>query len=46
MIICDCGGAHVDVEAPRQGPRLTLGSPKESGLENLWEVQKKVGWGT
>ena len=36
MIICDCGGAHVDVEAPRQGPRLTLGSlPKASGLGNL-----------
>ena len=33
---CDCGGAHVDVEAPRQGPRLTLGSlPKASGLGNL-----------
>ena len=28
----DCGGAHVDVEAPRQGPRLTLGA---SGLGNL-----------
>ena len=36
MINCDCGGAHVDVEAPRQGSCMTLGSlSKASGLGNL-----------